>query len=130
MILTLGQAFEVAYQMALKEHSDATLRTGLVRSHSTGSSTVTSRKTRNGHLGVEPLPPPAPATCGRLSRYFAPDSEGRVPLLALLAEARFDEVKRLLEVASASDVEMLRRLALSVASAEFRNRYRVEKKVE
>lgn len=133
VILTLGQAFEVAYQMALKEYSSSC--NGLFKSHSTSSSTNFMKKNVHNHLvsnnadASVSTTPSKTTTSINFSQYFMTNKDGRVPLLTHLAEAKFHEVKRRLDIEGASDVKMFKKLILSVGNSDFRLCNRIEKKV-
>lgn len=137
MILTLGEAFEVAYQMALKEHSGGgTSCNGHSRSHSTSSTSNTLRKNSSNHfanhsdtLGVTSSTSATTPTSPSLNKYFVRNKDGRIPVATLLAEAKFQEIKKLLQIEGASDARMLKKLVLSIGSSDFRTAHRVEKEV-
>lgn len=136
VILTLGEAFEVAYQMALKEHSGGgTSCNGHARSHSTSSSSNTLKKNNfvnhadtlrvTSSTGASVTTP----TSANLNKYFVRNKDGRIPMATLLAEAKFQEIKRLLEIEGASDAKMFKRLVLCIGNSDFRALHRVEKEV-
>lgn len=74
---------------------------------------------------MTPTTPPAT----KISQFFVPNMDKRVPLLTLLTENKFHEVKKLLDIEGASDVKMFKRLILSVGNCEFRISHRVDKNV-
>lgn len=132
VILTLGEAFEVAYQMALKEHTSSSSCNGHTRSHSTSSFTGTLKKNSARHsdpLGAASAPAATTPTGSSLSKYFVRNKDGRIPIATLLAEAKFHEVKKLLNVEGASDVKMFKQLLLNVGNGDFRAHHRVEEEV-
>lgn len=124
--------------MALKEHSGGASCNGHSRSHSASSSSNTLRKNSTNHFvnHADTLRVTSSAstsvttpTSSNLSKYLVRNKDGRIPMATLLAEAKFPEIKKLLEIEGASDARMFKRLVLSIGSSEFRALHRVEKEV-
>lgn len=122
MILTLGEAFEVAYQMALKEHFGNNRSGSNSRSHSyvnSNTQTNSSQKTSSRDGGKHP----------DLAKYFVRNNDGHLPLALLIAEEKFYEIRKLFGVGNVSDVKLFKHLILCVANRTFREKNQIEKDV-
>ncbi len=62
-------------------------------------------------------------------KYFVRNKDRCIPLTTFIVEGKFQEIKKLLRLESASDAKALRHLILSLGSRAFRESHRVEKDV-
>lgn len=123
VILTLGEAFEVAYQMALKEHFGNNRAGTHSRSHSSASANALTNSSQKC------ITRDSEKCHSDLAKYFIRNNDGHTPLTLLIAEKKFDEIRKLFGIENADDVKLFKHLILCVGNRTFREKYQIEKDV-
>lgn len=104
----------MAYQMALKEHFGNNRVSNHSRSQSLTNAASLTKTTR---------------VAKDVSECFTRAVDKRLPIVSLMSQAKYQEIRKMLDVEDANDAKTLKKVILCVASPAFREMNRIEKDV-